>query len=94
MYFLKQYDKYLHPFVDTFCWNLLPNHFHFLVQVKSSEEIKENLILQLTGPVKWTQCVHAMIADQASRFTECGPGKVLQGLVMKIDKTMTVDGIS
>ena len=62
--------------------------------VTDAAEIKENLILQLTGPVKWTQCVHAMIADQASRFTECGPGKVLQGLVMKIDKTMTVDGIS
>ncbi len=44
LYFLRQYDKYLHPFVDTFCWNLLPNHFHFMVQVKSSEAIKEYLI--------------------------------------------------
>lgn len=56
--------------------------------------IKENLISQLTGAVKWTQCVQAMITDGATQFTECGPGKVLQGLVMKINKEMTVDGIS
>ena len=54
--------------------------------------IKENLIAQLTGPVKWTQCVSAMIADGASHFTECGPGKVLQGLVQKINKEMSVEG--
>ena len=35
LYFLKQFAKYLSPFLDTFCWNLLPNHFHFLVQIKS-----------------------------------------------------------
>ncbi len=57
-------------------------------------QIKENLIAQLTGPVKWTQCVQAMIADGATNFTECGPGKVLQGLVMKINKEMVVDGVS
>lgn len=56
--------------------------------------IKENLIAQLTGPVKWTQCVQAMIADGATKFTECGPGKVLQGLVLKIDKSVNVDGVS
>jgi [acyl-carrier-protein] S-malonyltransferase len=56
--------------------------------------IKENLISQLTGAVKWTQCVQAMIADGATQFTECGPGKVLQGLVMKINKEMTVDGVN
>lgn len=49
-------------------------------------QIKENLIAQLTGPVKWTQCVQAMIADGAIHFTECGPGKVLQGLVGKINR--------
>ena len=57
-------------------------------------EIKENLIAQLTGPVKWTQCVQAMIEDGATVFTECGPGKVLQGLVLKINKEMAVDGFS
>ena len=56
--------------------------------------IKENLIAQLTGPVKWTQCVQAMISDGATHFTECGPGKVLQGLVMKINKEMIVYGVN
>ena len=56
--------------------------------------IKENLIAQLTGPVRWTQCVQAMVADGASQFTECGPGKVLQGLVQKIEKGAVVDGVS
>ncbi|MET1257938.1 ACP S-malonyltransferase [Flagellimonas sp. DF-77] len=54
--------------------------------VSSSSEIKENLIAQLTAPVKWTQSVQHMIADGAKRFTEVGPGKVLQGLVRKIDR--------
>lgn len=47
-------------------------------------EIKKNLILQLTAPVKWTQSVQNMVADGAVNFIECGPGKVLQGLVKKI----------
>ncbi|RYY59156.1 MAG: [acyl-carrier-protein] S-malonyltransferase, partial [Chitinophagaceae bacterium] len=58
----------------------------------NKDEIKQNLIDQLTGAVKWTQCVQAMIRDGASRFTECGPGKVLQGLVAKIDKSMQTEG--
>ena len=62
--------------------------------VTDPEQIKGNLIAQLTGPVKWTQCVQAMIADGATVFTECGPGKVLQGLVFKINKEMAVDGVS
>jgi [acyl-carrier-protein] S-malonyltransferase len=62
--------------------------------VMDKEEIKQNLIEQLTGAVRWTQSVQSMIADGASRFTEAGPGKVLQGLVMKIDKAMQVDGVS
>jgi [acyl-carrier-protein] S-malonyltransferase len=62
--------------------------------VIDKEEIKQNLIDQLTSPVRWTQSVQAMIADGATRFTEVGPGKVLQGLVVKIDKTMTTDGVS
>ncbi len=56
-------------------------------------EIKSNLVDQLTGPVMWTQSVEKMIADGATRFTEAGPGKVLQGLVLKINKEMNVDGI-
>lgn len=57
------------------------------------EEIKQNLIDQLTGPVRWTQSVQAMIRDGASQFTEVGPGKVLQGLIQKIEKSVKVDGI-
>ncbi|MCK7559619.1 ACP S-malonyltransferase [Chitinophaga sedimenti] len=57
-------------------------------------EIKQNLIAQLTGAVRWTQSVQAMIADGATRFTEVGPGKVLQGLVAKIDKTVATDGVN
>lgn len=55
-------------------------------------EIKENLIKQLTAPVRWTYDVQAMIADGAKEFIELGPGAVLQGLVKKIDRTMTVSG--
>ncbi|MET0392007.1 MAG: ACP S-malonyltransferase [Chitinophagaceae bacterium] len=58
------------------------------------EEIKHNLIEQLTGAVRWTQSVQAMIADGASKFTEAGPGKVLQGLILKTDKTVEVSGVS
>ncbi len=62
--------------------------------VTDAAQIKENLIAQLTGPVKWTQCTQAMVADGATKFTECGPGKVLQGLVLKINKEMLVEGFS
>jgi [acyl-carrier-protein] S-malonyltransferase len=62
--------------------------------VMDKDEIKQNLVDQLTGAVRWTQSVQAMIADGASKFTECGPGKVLQGLVMKINKTMEVAGVN
>ena len=62
--------------------------------VIDKEEIKHNLIDQLTAPVRWTQSVQAMIADGATRFTEVGPGKVLQGLIGKIDKTVTTEGVS
>ena len=54
--------------------------------VTNPDEIKANLIAQLTAPVRWTQSVQAMIADGASEFIEVGPGKVLQGLVKKIDR--------
>jgi [acyl-carrier-protein] S-malonyltransferase len=62
--------------------------------VFDKKEIKKNLIDQLTGAVRWTQSVQAMIADGASKFTEVGPGKVLQGLVLKIDKSVEVSGVS
>ncbi|MFD2513459.1 ACP S-malonyltransferase [Pontibacter locisalis] len=53
-------------------------------------EIKQNLIKQLTAPVRWTQSVQQMISDGATHFVECGPGKVLQGLVKKIDRNAEV----
>ncbi len=52
--------------------------------VSDADEIKKNLILQLTAPVKWTQSVQQMVKDGATHFVEVGPGKVLQGLVKKI----------
>jgi [acyl-carrier-protein] S-malonyltransferase len=61
--------------------------------VMDKEEIKKNLIDQLTGPVRWTQSIVAMIADGATHFTEIGPGKVLQGLIGKIDKTVQALGV-
>ena len=56
------------------------------------EKIKANLIAQLTSPVKWTQSVENMIADGATEFMELGPGKVLQGLVSKINKEVATSG--
>lgn len=55
------------------------------------EEIKKNLIAQLTAPVKWTQIVVKMVQDGATHFTEVGPGKVLQGLIKKIEKTAVAE---
>ena len=52
------------------------------------EEIKKNLIAQMTGPVKWTQTIQNMIKDGANRFVEVGPGKTLQGLIKKIDPSV------
>lgn len=56
--------------------------------ISNPDEIKKNLILQLTAPVKWTQTVTQMIADGANHFTEVGPGKVLQGLVKKVNPSI------
>jgi [acyl-carrier-protein] S-malonyltransferase len=58
------------------------------------DQIKQNLIDQLTGPVRWTQSVESMIKDGATKFTEVGPGKVLQGLIAKINKTVEVESFS
>jgi [acyl-carrier-protein] S-malonyltransferase len=54
--------------------------------VSNPEEIKKNLVDQLTAPVRWTQTMHQMIADGASEVIEVGPGKVLQGLFKKVDR--------
>jgi [acyl-carrier-protein] S-malonyltransferase len=62
--------------------------------VGNKEDIKQNLIDQLTSAVKWTQSIKTMITDGATHFTECGPGKVLQGLIAKIDKKVTTDDVS
>ena len=56
-------------------------------------EIKLNLISQLTSSVRWTQCVQNMIADGADDFTECGPGKALQGMIVKINREVSAHGI-
>ncbi|GAA4732580.1 ACP S-malonyltransferase [Flavisolibacter ginsenosidimutans] len=61
--------------------------------VVGRDEIKQNLIDQLTGAVRWTQCIQAMISDGADKFTEAGPGKVLQGLINKIDKSVQTEGV-
>ncbi|MDB4162226.1 ACP S-malonyltransferase, partial [Bacteroidia bacterium] len=60
----------------------------------SPETIKANLIAQLTSSVKWTQSVQNMIADGATSFTEVGPGKALQGMLAKIDRSVERTGIS
>lgn len=62
--------------------------------VNDASLIKQNLITQLTGAVKWTQSVQAMLADGATHFTEVGPGKVLQGLVQKIFKEAITDSVN
>ena len=59
----------------------------------SVEKIKEKLILQLTSPVKWTQTIEKMISDGISEFYECGPGRVLQGLVKKISREVDTSSI-
>lgn len=55
------------------------------------EEIRENLVSQLTSPVRWTQIVQNMLADGANRFVEVGPGNVLQGLVKKVDRDVVTE---
>ncbi len=61
--------------------------------VTNPEQIKANLIAQLTSPVRWTQSVERMVADGATEFFECGPGKVLQGLIKKISPVTPVTSI-
>jgi [acyl-carrier-protein] S-malonyltransferase len=61
--------------------------------VTDADEIRKNLIAQLTAPVRWSQSVQAMIADGAKEFIEAGPGNVLQGLVKKINREMITSGL-
>ncbi|MBL6646409.1 MAG: ACP S-malonyltransferase [Flavobacteriaceae bacterium] len=73
------------PFTQASC----PIYQNVVAQaVTDAEQIKSNLIAQLTAPVRWTQSVHQMASDGATIFTEVGPGKVLQGLVKKIDRDL------
>lgn len=62
--------------------------------ITNPDEIKKNLMLQLTAPVRWTQSIQAMIADGGTEFVEVGPGKVLQGLMRKIDRNVAASGAS
>jgi len=62
--------------------------------ISDPAQIKQNLIDQLTAPVKWTQSVQQMIASGVTNYVECGPGKTLQGLVKKIDRSTNVSGVS
>lgn len=57
------------------------------------EEIKRNIVAQLTAPVRWAQSVANMINEGADHFVECGPGKVLQGLIKKIDRSVSTEGL-
>lgn len=59
-----------------------------------ASEIKHNLIAQLTSSVRWTSSVQNMIADGADDFTECGPGKALQGMIARINKTVSAHSIA
>ena len=60
--------------------------------VTEPDQIKKNLIAQLTAPVRWTQTIQQMIADGGTEFIEVGPGKVLQGLMRKIDRSVSTSG--
>ena len=59
-----------------------------------ASEIKNNLIAQLTSPVRWTSSVQAMVSAGADDFTECGPGKALQGMIGRIDRNVNAHGIA
>ena len=73
----------------TFSQPVCPVYQNYTAKaVSDPDQIKKNLIAQLTAPVKWTQTIQQMIADGATHFTEVGPGKVLQGLVKKVNPAM------
>lgn len=77
----------------TFSEPLCPVYQNVVAKaVTNPSEIKENLIAQLTAPVRWTQSIQQMIADGGTDFVEVGPGKVLQGLMRKIDRSVNASG--
>jgi len=79
----------------TFSKPVCPVYQNVNAQATSDPDvIKQNLIAQLTAPVKWTQTVQNMIADGAGSFTEIGPGTVLQGLVKKVDRNIVTSGVN
>jgi [acyl-carrier-protein] S-malonyltransferase len=79
----------------TFCKPTCPVYQNVPAEaVTNPAEIKKNLILQLTAPVRWTQSIQAMISDGATEFIEVGPGNVLQGLMRKIDRSVVASGAS
>ena len=67
--------------------------FHSPLMQPANEEIKQNLIAQLTSSVRWTKSVQNMIADGADEFVECGPGKALRGMIGRIDKNVKATGL-
>lgn len=74
---------------------LIPVYQNFTAKPHTAkEDIKHNLLMQLTGPVRWTQSVQAMLADGATEFVECGPGQVLSGLVKKVDRKLPTLSVS
>ncbi len=76
----------------TFNEPLCPIYQNVTAQaVKNASDIKKNLMAQLTAPVRWTQTMQQMITDGTTEFTEVGPGKVLQGLLRKIDRNVTTN---
>ncbi len=83
----EELTKAIHA--TNFSRPICPVYQNFTAEPTSDpEQIKINLIHQLTAPVKWTQTVQNMIRDNATSFTEVGPGKVLQGLIKKVDRKM------
>ncbi|MEL7145554.1 MAG: ACP S-malonyltransferase [Bacteroidota bacterium] len=79
----------------TFAKGICPIYQNYTAQeTTDAGQIKENLIAQLTAPVRWTQTMHNMIEAGASELIECGPGKVLQGLIKKVDRKFPTASIS
>ena len=90
---------YHHVEIITKCQSLEEALFYITKCIENNwsreqlgDEIKANLLVQLTAPVRWTQSVQNMVADGATEFVELGPGKVLQGLVSKISREVAVSG--